>query len=93
MQHRNGIVGQRAERQTLRLIEVLDERLGELGYVFAAVCQWRHRDRHHVQTMVQLLAKVSGFNLFLEVFRRRRNHTQVDTNFIPTTHALKLLVR
>ena len=60
--------------------------------VFLALAQRRHRARHDVQPVEQILAEAPGGDLALEIFVGRRDDAHVDADGLLAADALELLL-
>src|SRR5436190_18425405 len=56
------------------------EGIGERGNVFASLAQWRNLDRHYLQTVKQVRAKISVLDFFFQCAMRRANDAHVNRN-------------
>ena len=54
--------------------------------------QWRHRDRQHVQTIVQIAPEATFGHFLFEVAVRRGDNPHVDANVLGTADALERLL-
>ena len=65
------------------------ERLREQRYVLFPLAQWRHRDVHHVQPKIEIVAEFSLGHETLEIFICRRHQPHVRLQSLVATDAFK----
>ena len=92
LQLRLGLGRQRAQRQALGGVQLLEEVPRQLRDVLAPRLEARHADRHHVQPVEELGAEPPGLHLAGEVARGRRDHPHVDPHRVRAADALERLV-
>ena len=71
-------------------VELLDEVLDQERDVARALAQRRQADRHHVQAVVEILAKGAGRDLLLQIAVGRGDQPHVDADRLDAAHALEL---
>ena len=62
----------------------------QLRYVLDSIAQSRHRKRHHVQPVVQILPKFSRLDRRRQFLVRRRNQPCIQRNSSRSAHAFEL---
>ncbi|MPL79207.1 hypothetical protein SDC9_25082 [bioreactor metagenome] len=92
LQRRPRLFRDLARGQALGAVEGLDEMPGEQRDVLAPLAQRRHRDRHHVEPVEQLLAEAAGGDLGGQIARRRGDHPQIDPHLVGAAHPGELLL-
>src|SRR5262245_56004565 len=85
-----GVVVDAADRTPVPLVELVHERLGELGDVLHPVAQGRHRDRQYVESVVEILAQGAVLQRLQRILVGGRHDPDVDMRLALGPEAAKL---
>src|SRR6185369_14264244 len=66
--------------------------MNEEWNVFRTLAQWRHIDREHVQSVIQIAAKLLFLNHLLEIRIRCRNYANIHSQRARASESLKLVL-
>src|SRR6185503_9737294 len=85
----------RAERKSFQLAITprrgfISEVIREQHYVFTAVAQRWHLERHHIEPVIKILSKLSRFDRFFEVLVRGCDQSQINFDRQRAADSLKL---
>ena len=92
LQRRQSIVAKLARRPAQSFGAALHEIVNQRLHILAALTERRHGNRHHIQSMIEILAKSSAGNLFAQIAAARGHNPDIHFHRPSAAHSLELLL-
>ena len=92
LQQGDRFVGHLAHRQALGFVALFNEVLRQNRDVLAPLFQAGHRNRHHVQTVIQLFAEAVRGDFIIKILVGRRHDPQINPYLVTSANPLELLI-
>src|SRR5262249_42045325 len=92
LQNRNRVLADAPRAKAAGIAQLPDEVLNKVGNVFASLGEAGYAQRHHVQTMIEVLAEATFADLALEVAAGGRYDAHVHRHLLRAADTQELLL-